>query len=96
MNDERRKKVKAVITKMKSTQTIINDVLDSLNFKIQSIQTDEEFAFDNLPESFQSGITGDTMQDNIDILESASNELEVLKEDIKKRLEEIKNNLIIL
>lgn len=96
MNNERRKEIKAVITKMKSAQTIINDVLDSINSKIQSIQMDEEFAFDSLPESFQDGIRGDAMQEAIETLESSSEELEDLKETIEKKLEEIRLDLIIL
>lgn len=42
--------------------------------------SDEQNAFDNMPESFQEGERGDTMQENITNLEDAENALQEIME----------------
>lgn len=50
----------------------IGEALDIL----KEVKREEEEAYDNLPQSFQDGAQGQTMQENIDALDSAIDELE--------------------
>ena len=88
MNKERRSQIK----KSNKRLDLIIDLLTTYKSELESIQMDEEFAFDNLPESFQNGIRGDEMQDAIDEIEDAIDEID----DIMKKIEDIKDNLLIL
>lgn len=47
---------------------------------ISECLSDEQNAFDNMPESFQEGERGDTMQENITNLEDAENALQEIME----------------
>jgi hypothetical protein len=60
MNAERRKQ----IAKLSSQ-------LDGVIRQIEEIQSEEQDAYDNLPDSFQSGEQGDASQEAIQTLESA-------------------------
>lgn len=88
MNKERRSQIK----KSNKRLDLIIDLLTAYKNELESIQMDEEFAFDNLPEGFQNGIRGDEMQDAIDEMEEAVENIEKIME----KLNEIKTNLTIL
>lgn len=88
MNKERRTQIKTNNKRL----DLVTDVLNSYKSELESIQMDEEFAYDNLPEGFQNGIRGDEMQDAIDEMEDAMEAID----KIIKELEEIKTNLTVL
>ena len=88
MNKERRQKIKTNNRKL----DLITDLLKTYKSELESIQMDEEFAFDNLPEGFQNGLRGDEMQEAIDEMEDCINEIDKMMET----LEEIKSDLTIL
>ena len=92
MNNERRKSIKKVIDKMEH----INDIVDLIISDIETIQSDEEDAYDNLPESFQDGLKGSDMQDAIDVMEESIEALEELKNIIEEKVKEIKVDLTII
>lgn len=60
MNAARRKQLASAVKLIEQAQAII-----------QEAASDEQDAFDNLPESLQDGDRGQTMQDAISALESA-------------------------
>ena len=51
--------------------TKIADSLQALKSDVESIQSEEQDAYDNLPESLQDSERGDRMQEAIDNLEDA-------------------------
>lgn len=51
--------------------TKIADSLQALKSDVESIQSEEQDAYDNLPESFQDGERGDRMQEAIGNLDDA-------------------------
>lgn len=61
MNNERRNRIAKLILQ-----------LEEMNSEIQDILSEEQDAFDNMPEGLQSSERGDTAQAAIDNLESAS------------------------
>jgi hypothetical protein len=65
MNNERRKQLREVISK-----------LEGLNNKLQHIMDDEEMAFDNLPEGLQSSMKGVAMEEAIANIEAAMESIE--------------------
>lgn len=62
MNKERRKAIEKLVGR-----------LNELRNDIESIQQEEQDAFDNMSESFQEGERGEAMQEGLDQLESAVN-----------------------
>ena len=60
MNKERRNKV-----------DVIRSKLDQIKERIGEVLSEEQEAFDNLPESLQDSDRGEAMQNAIDALESA-------------------------
>jgi hypothetical protein len=65
MNAKRRKLIETII-----------DILEQQRDEIDYVASDEQEAFDNMPEGLQYSERGDTMQENIDDLESASSDLD--------------------
>lgn len=65
MNNERRKRIDALLEKLSSISTDIDILLD-----------EEQEAFDNLPESLQDGERGQKMTEAVDLLEDAKGALE--------------------
>lgn len=61
MNNERRARIRAIISK-----------LEELNSEIEDIRSEEQDAFDNMPEGLQSSERGDQAQEAISNLESCS------------------------
>lgn len=71
MNNKRRKNLHGAIALMEQAKQIISDM-----------QTEEEFAFDNLPEPLQGSSTGVNIQINSEVLQDAETELEKVIDDI--------------
>lgn len=65
MNEERRKKIKEAINHIDNGLNLLNEV-----------QSDEQDAFDNLPENMQSGEKGENMQGALDSIQSAIDNVE--------------------
>jgi FtsZ-binding cell division protein ZapB len=61
MNKQRRKAIQQAI-----------DQITDLRTSVEEINTDEQDSFDNLPESFQDSEKGETIQEAIDFLETAT------------------------
>lgn len=61
MNNERRTRILKIVSQ-----------LEEINSEIQDILSEEQEAFDNMPEGLQSSERGDTAQNAISNLESAS------------------------
>jgi hypothetical protein len=51
--------------------------LSKLIEELSAIRDEEQDAFDNLPENFQGGSQGETMQEGIDVMDEALSTLEV-------------------
>ena len=63
----------------KARRTKIRQHLSEIEFaqsEIESVKSDEEMAWENLPESLQYSERGDTMQDYIDKLDEAYQNLQ--------------------
>lgn len=72
MNADRRKQIKATLAEIEE----ITEMRDALVERIGEVQSDEEAARENLPESLQDGEAGSKMQEAIDALGEAAGELE--------------------
>ena len=60
MNNERRKALRIVITKLEEARARLDDVA-----------ADEHEAFDNMPEGLQMSERGETMEEGLDVLDEA-------------------------
>ena len=67
MNKERRKRLEA-----------LKEDLDRALVELESITTDEQEAFDNMPEGLQCSERGESMEECIGILEGAIGDLEAV------------------
>lgn len=65
MNKQRRKLISKNISLLESIKSDIEDIL-----------SDEEFAFDNMPENLQGSLRGEESETAIDLLSSAIDDLE--------------------
>lgn len=74
MNKERRKQLQEVINKISEAHDLLDEIL-----------SDEQDAFDNMPEGLQSSERGETMEEGIYNMEEARDNLE----DITNTLEEV-------
>lgn len=61
MNNERRKKIEQITTK-----------LSELQGEVEELKDEEQEIFDNMPENFQSGEKGEAAQTAIDSLEQSA------------------------
>lgn len=74
MNQDRRKRLEKI-------QGLIDDAIAQL----EEIREEEQEAFDNMPESFQDGERGETMQEHISNMEDAESSLD----DARSSLDEV-------
>lgn len=65
MNKQRRSKISNIITE-----------LESIKSRLDSVLSNEQFAFDNMPENLQYSMRGEESQEAIDCMEEAVNNLE--------------------
>lgn len=65
MNKQRRKLISENI-----------NLLESIKNNIESILSDEEFSFDNMPENLQGSLRGEECEAAIDLLSDVINDLE--------------------
>lgn len=86
MNDTRRKELRKIITRLEK----INYELREINSDLMDIITEEEEAYDNLPEGIQASERGEKMQNTIDQLYDAQSDLDDMDlEEIYNQIEEI-------
>ena len=72
MNDKRRRR----ISELKTQIGFANNYLKEASKKLSSILSEEQDAFDNMPEGLQSSYRGMCSEDAIDSMEEASDKLD--------------------
>ena len=85
MNNTRRKAIQAVIESLQ--QIPASDIVtafDEAKEAVECINSDEQDAFENMPEGLQYGDKGEAAQEAISNLEYAEGELEELSEFLEK------------
>jgi len=78
MNKERRNK----ITK------IIKD-LEEIKSRLQSVLSDEEYAFDNMPENLQGSMRGEESEEAIECMDEANDAIENAIEQLEEAVEQL-------
>lgn len=73
MNAERRKRLEKVL-----------DDLEGMQEEIDSICKEETEAYENMPESLQGSERGETMSNNVDLLDDIKDEMENISENIQE------------
>lgn len=81
MNNSRRKQIRDVAKKIAAAYETFSSSLQESLSELQDITSDEQDAFDNLPESLQYSERGEAMQEAIDNLETACQSLEDFSQD---------------
>ena len=76
MNKDRRKTIRKII-----------EQLEGLKEDLDMVKTEEEEAFDNLPEGFQESERGEAMQEGIDVMEDAYGDLESIIYNLEEMVE---------
>ena len=76
MNRERRKRLEAAKEK-----------LEEAYFELEAIKDEEQEAYDNTPESLQQTERGEAMQNAIDTIDDAMNDVEYAKDKLEELLE---------
>ena len=90
MNADRRKRIEKLNVEVREKLAAL---IDDIRNEADSIKDEEQEAFDNLPESLQSGEKGDAMQESISRLEDAVSSLESIDlDEIATALEEAAGN----
>lgn len=72
MNDTRRRR----INELKTQIDFANNTLKEVSKKLSSLLSEEQDAFDNMPEGLQSSYRGMCSEDAIDNMEEASDKLD--------------------
>ena len=78
MNKERRKRIKDANKRLDEIIVLLNNYRDI----IDDVKIEEEIAFDNLPEGFQEGLRGMEMQEAIDTLDEALDNIDNMIEEL--------------
>lgn len=85
MNNTRRNAIKTIVSRFDDLSALIEE----LKTDIETIIEEEQDAFDNLPEGFQTGARGEKMEAAIENLQSAADFLEEIDlEELTGYLEE--------
>jgi len=85
MNRERRKALREAIDELVEARAKI----ESANYTVDACKSEEEDAYDCLPESLQEGERGEMMQENIDSLDEAYSGLEDVLDSIDEAINSI-------
>jgi len=90
MNADRRKRIEKLTVEVREK---LAGLIDDIRNEAESIKDEEQEAFDNLPESLQSGEKGDAMQESISRLEDAVSSIEsIYLDEIASALEDAAGN----
>ena len=84
MNAQRRKALRAIITKLEELDSLRQEILE----RLEKVTGEEQQALDNMPESLQESERGQQMQEYIDSMESATTELEYI--DLEGMLDQLR------
>lgn len=90
MNKERRKRLRKVVWILESEK--LNEALTEL----EDILSDEEYAFESMPENLQYSMRGEESQECIDTMESAIDDLNEIINGGDSDLEDIINDLSMI
>ena len=74
----------------KQRRAIINRIINTLyelRSDVETVQDEEQTAFDNLPESMQESAKGEAMQDNADSLSDALDMIDEAIESLESAME---------
>lgn len=85
MNKERRKELGKALELIASAKENVSGAREI----VESVMSDEQDAFDCMPESLQETERGEAMQENIDQLESVMDELESIEDTLEEQAETI-------
>lgn len=77
MNAQRRKALKAVITKLEDLESLRQEIKEEL----EDIMDEEQESFDNMPEGLQESDRGQQMQEYISTMEGAIDDLDSMDID---------------
>jgi poly-gamma-glutamate capsule biosynthesis protein CapA/YwtB (metallophosphatase superfamily) len=86
MNAQRRKELnKAIdlITNLKEQASALAENIEAARELVEQVKDEEQEAFDNMPESLQSGDKGQTMEAAISSMDDVHGDLENLKSEIE-------------
>lgn len=85
MNKERRKALAEAIHYLNAAQEKIENAKDI----ISDVYSEEDEAYDNLPESVQDSDRGEAMAENVDTLDTAHSELEDIFDQIQDQIDSL-------
>lgn len=80
MNKQRRKEIRNIIIEIERLQS-----------KLESVQTEEEIAFDNMPENLQGSMRGEESEEAIETLQTANDLVQEAIDNLKDAVEELEN-----
>ena len=89
MNKERRKAIDKLIGEIQWIENKMTALVQEMQEGVECINSDEQDAFDNMPESLQYAEKGEAAQEAIYNLEYAENEIESWVSDISDKADEI-------
>lgn len=67
----------------------ICDLLSYAAKALASVQSDEQMAYDNLPENFQESERGDQMMDNIEVMDNVSSMIDEARDLLEDAIFEL-------
>ena len=86
MNKIRRKELARIVEKLETLEALRSEIQEEL----EAVMDEEQEAFDNMPESLQESEKGQQMQEYIDAMESALDDLEEIDIDsIRDQIDDI-------
>lgn len=85
MNNDRRKALREAIEALLRAQDELATAADT----IQAAESEEQEAFDNMPEGLQQGEKGDKAQAAIDALGEAKSNLETIADELEQCMDNI-------
>lgn len=86
MNNSRREEINDIISKLE----IIRDDLEEIGYDIDSLLTEEQDDFDNIPDNLELSERYENAQDALDNLTEANDTMEDINDQIKDQI----NNVI--
>lgn len=86
MNKIRRKELAKIVAKLETLEALRSEIQEEL----EAIMEEEQEALDNMPESLQDSEKGQQMQEYLDAMESALDDLEEIDIDsIREQIDDI-------
>lgn len=95
MNNKRRKQIETAIEKTQSAIELLEEaenILTETLGEIEEIESDEQDAYDNLPESFQMSDKGEAMEEAVSNLQDAEGYLDT--DDLSELREALEDTIL--